>query len=206
MGTRDGGLARRGRSFGWPALALTFAALLVAAAAVAAGAAVVTGRSGGHGPQAPRLADLGGTITQPAADDGGDRLIVLFGDSFSESALPGTAVRFMADPRLRLSPNVYGGTTFDTQTWWDGYRGVGDGSIVLLFLGRLALRWIRLGSLYFASSPASAAIIRFSSSAAPGLAATTATTASPKSACGTPITAHSATPGSASIAFSTSAG
>jgi hypothetical protein len=114
-----------------------FAALLVAAAAVAAGAAVVTARSGddrGHR-SAPRLADLGGTLTQPQADDGGDRLVVLFGDSFSESALPGTSSRFLADPRLRLSPNVYGGTTLDTQTWVDGYPGVGDGSFVLLFLG-----------------------------------------------------------------------
>jgi hypothetical protein len=137
VATRDGGLARCGRSFGWPALALTLAALLVAAAAVAAGAAVVAGGSGrGSGHQAaPRLADLGGTLSQPAADDGGDRLVVLFGDSFSESAMPGTFDRFMADPRLRLSPNVYGGTTLDTRTWRDGYPGVGDGSIVLLFLG-----------------------------------------------------------------------
>jgi hypothetical protein len=137
VGTRTGGLARRGRSFGWPALALTLAALLVAAAAVAAGAAVVTGGAGrGRSPQvAPRFADLGGTLTQPAVDDGGDRLVVLFGDSFSESAMPETFVRFMADPRLRLSPNLYGGTTLDTETWRDGYPGVGDGSIVLLFLG-----------------------------------------------------------------------
>jgi lysophospholipase L1-like esterase len=137
VGTRHGGLARHGRSFGWPALALTVAALLVAAAAVAAGAAVVAngyGRDRDDG-AAPRIADLGGTLTQPEVDDGGDRLIVLFGDSFSESALPGTRSRFLADPRLRLSPNVYGGTTLDTQTWVNGYRGVGDGSIVLLFLG-----------------------------------------------------------------------
>jgi GDSL-like lipase/acylhydrolase family protein len=137
VGTRDGGFARRGRSFGWPALALTLAVLLVAAAAVAAGAAVVTGRSGSDGghPAAPRIADLGGTLTQPAAQDGGDRLVVLFGDSFSESALPATSDRFLTDPRLRLSPNVYGGTTLDTQTWRDGYPGVGDGSIVMLLLG-----------------------------------------------------------------------
>ena len=135
MGTRDGGLARRGRSFGWPALAFTVAALLVAAAAVAAGAAVVV-RGASHGAErAPRIADLGGVLTQPAADDGGDRLVVLFGDSFSESALPASRLRFLADPRLRLSPNVYGGTTLDTRTWMDGYPGVGDGSIVLLFLG-----------------------------------------------------------------------
>jgi hypothetical protein len=137
VGTTRGARARHGRSVGWPALAFALAALLVAAAAVAAGAAAVVGGSGdGAGGQAaPRFADLGGRLTQPDAGDGGDRLVVLFGDSFSESALPETVVRFMADPRLRLSPNLYGGTTFDTQTWTEGYRGVGDGSLVLLFLG-----------------------------------------------------------------------
>jgi hypothetical protein len=137
VGSTRGGRARHGRSVGWPALAFALAALLVAAAAVAAGAAaVVRGSGNGAGGQsAPRLADLGGRLAQPDVGDGGDRLVVLFGDSFSESALPGTVARFMVDPRLRLSPNLFGGTTFDTQTWTEGYRGVGDGSIVLLFLG-----------------------------------------------------------------------
>jgi len=108
----------------------------VAAVAVAAGAAVVAGGSSrDRAPAAPRLADLGGRLAQPAEGDGGDRLVVLFGDSFSESAMPATFDRFMADPRLRLSPNVYGGTTLDTRTWREGFPGVGDGSIVLLFLG-----------------------------------------------------------------------
>ena len=44
------------------------------------------------------------------------------------------------------------------------------------------------------------------SSAAPGWATTTATTASPKSACGTPITALSATPGCSLSVPSISAG
>jgi hypothetical protein len=118
-------------------MALGLAMLLVAAAAVTAGAAAVVGGSGDSSGRssANRAADLGGTISRPRTGDTGDRLVVLFGDSFSESALPHCLARFQDDPDMRLSPNVFGGTTLDTQTWVEGYPGVGEGSVVLLFLG-----------------------------------------------------------------------
>lgn len=72
----------------------------------------------------------------PVADDDDDgRLVVLFGDSFSEGAAPEVADLFAGDPDVRLSANQYGGTELDTPIWAERYRDVGDGAIVLLLLG-----------------------------------------------------------------------
>lgn len=72
--------------------------------------------------------------------------------------------------------------------------------------GRSSTKYTRFGCLKRARRPASAACTSASVSAAPVARATTATTPSPKSGCGTPITADSTTPGSASISSSISFG
>ena len=64
----------------------------------------------------------------------------------------------------------------------------------------------RLGILKLASCDLSCARMASPSSYAPGLAMTTATPTSPKSGCGTPTTALSATPGMSLMALSISAG
>ena len=64
----------------------------------------------------------------------------------------------------------------------------------------------RFGILNLASRPSSAFSTEASSTSASLLQTTTAVTPSPKSACGTPITADSTTPGMASISLSISFG
>lgn len=68
-------------------------------------------------------------------DDDGDQLVVLFGDSLTELAIEDARSQFADDPALRLSAHAYGGTELDTEAWVDRYPNVGDGSVVLLFLG-----------------------------------------------------------------------
>src|SRR5579863_5444449 len=72
--------------------------------------------------------------------------------------------------------------------------------------GKLSTMKTRRGCLKRASSVTMADRMPASVNCPPGSRATTATTASPRSGCGTPITADSATPGSASIASSISLG
>ena len=68
------------------------------------------------------------------------------------------------------------------------------------------MKMTRLGNLNLASRCSSSPITAFSLKSAPGLQTITAVTPSPKSGCGQPITALSATPGSASISLSISFG
>ena len=80
------------------------------------------------------------TAIDPALDrvpdnDQGDQLVVLFGDSLTELAVADVRARFVADPERRLSAHYYGGTGFDTEAWLEKYPHVGEGSIVLVFLG-----------------------------------------------------------------------
>src|SRR5262249_14841231 len=75
------------------------------------------------------------------------------------------------------------------------------------FLGSSPTKWPRFGTLKFASFRFMAPMISPSEGLiCSALGTTTAVTASPKSGCGTPITADSVTPGSSSSASSISFG
>ena len=84
-------------------------------------------------PSTPTAVDP--ALASVPANDQGDQLVVLFGDSLTELAVADVRTRFVADPELRLSAHYYGGTELDTEAWTELYPHVGAGSVVLLFLG-----------------------------------------------------------------------
>lgn len=84
-------------------------------------------------PSTPTAVDP--ALASVPANDQGDQLVVLFGDSLTQLAVADVRTRFVADPDLRLSAHYYGGTELDTEAWTELYPHVGEGSVVLLFLG-----------------------------------------------------------------------
>ena len=117
---------------------ITDAALIELRVLDAAGA---SGDGGGAGSSAASRSDrpdrdVPAPSLAPVADGDEDgRLVVLFGDSFSEAAAREAADLFADDPDVRLSANQYGGTQLDTPIWAERYEDVGDDAIVLLLLG-----------------------------------------------------------------------
>jgi lysophospholipase L1-like esterase len=104
-------------------------------------AAGASGDGGGAGGSAASRSDrpdrdVPAPSLAPVADGDEDgELVVLFGDSLSESAAAQAADLFADDPDVRLSANQYGGTQLDTPIWVEGYEHVGEGAVVLLLLG-----------------------------------------------------------------------
>jgi lysophospholipase L1-like esterase len=87
---------------------------------------------------APGAAGAGVTpyrLPKALRDDRGEQLVVLFGDSLTVLSAPRTLQLFADDPDLQLSASYFGGTTFDTAAWVEGYTQVPEGSVVMLMLG-----------------------------------------------------------------------